>query len=109
MNKEIIKEAILEFQEERLPDLIEREIDIPLSSSKIISIFGPRRSGKTSLLFALMKKPLSQNILREQIIYLNFDDPRFLPCDANGMELILQAYQESFILHRWKGQLPIPG
>lgn len=99
MNKEVMKEAIKEFQEGELPELIQREINIPLSSSKIISIVGPRRSGKTYLLFALMKRLLSQNISKEQIIYLNFDDPRFLPCDASGIELALRAYRELYPEH----------
>lgn len=46
MNKEIIiKEAIKEFQEGELPGLIESKVNIPLSSRKIISFVGPRRSG----------------------------------------------------------------
>ena len=102
MNKGVIKEAIKEFQEGELPELIEREVNIPLSSRKIISIVGPRRSGKTYLLFGLMKGLLSQNILQEQIVYLNFDDPRLLPCDASGIELILQAYRELYPEHMRK-------
>ncbi|MEW6409092.1 MAG: ATP-binding protein [Nitrospirota bacterium] len=94
MNKGIIKEAIKEFQEGELPELLPREVDIPLSSQKIIAIVGPRRSGKTYLLFSVIKRLLYQGISPEQIIYLNFDDPRLLPCDANGIELILQAYRE---------------
>ncbi len=99
MNKGIIKEAIKEFQEGELPELLQREVDIPLSSQKIIAIVGPRRSGKTYLLFSLIKKLVSQKISPEQIIYLNFDDPRLLPCDANSIELILQAYRELYPEH----------
>lgn len=102
MNKGVIKEAIKEFQGGELPELIERGVNIPLSSRKIISIVGPRRSGKTYLLFGLMKRLLSQNILQEQIVYLNFDDPRLLPCDASGIELILQAYRELYPEHMRK-------
>jgi len=99
LNKGIIKEAIKEFQEGELPELLPREVDIPLASQKIIAIVGPRRSGKTYLLFLLIKRLLSQNISPEQIIYLNFDDPRLLPCDAHGVELILQAYRELYPEH----------
>ncbi|MFZ6016386.1 MAG: ATP-binding protein [Nitrospirota bacterium] len=76
-----------------------REVDVPLSSQKIIAIVGPRRSGKTYLLFLVIKRLLSQGLSPEQIIYLNFDDPRLLPCDANGIELILQAYRELYPEH----------
>ncbi|MEW6676102.1 MAG: ATP-binding protein [Nitrospirota bacterium] len=79
--------------------MLPREVDIPLSSQKIIAIVGPRRSGKTYLLFLVIKRLLSQGLSPEQIIYLNFDDPRLLPCDANGIELILQAYRELYPEH----------
>ena len=102
MNKEILKEVIKEFQEGELPEVVEREIDVPLSSSKIISIVGPRRSGKTYFLFVIIKRLFSQGISKDKIIYLSFDDPRLLPCDAKGMELILEAYRELFPEHMKK-------
>jgi predicted AAA+ superfamily ATPase len=102
MNKRIVKEVIKEFQEWELPEVLPREIDAPLSSQKIIAIVGPRRSGKTYLLFWLIKKLLSGNISAEQIIYFNFDDPRLLPSDAKDIELILEAYRELYPEHRKK-------
>jgi hypothetical protein len=99
LDKEIIKEVIRESQEQELPELFQREIEIPLSSQKIVAIVGPRRSGKTYLLFSLIKKLYYQNIPREQIIYINFDDPRLLPCDSKDIELILQAYRELYPEH----------
>lgn len=96
MEKGTIKEVIKEFQESGLPEVLPREIEVPLSSQKIIAIVGPRRSGKTYLLFLLIKKLHSQNISPEQIVYINFEDPRLLPCDAKGMELILEAYRELY-------------
>ena len=102
MDKKIIKEALKEFQEGELPEAVPREIDIPLSSQKIIAIIGPRRSGKTYLLFLLIKKLLSENISAERIIYFNFDDPRLLPCDAKGVEQILEAFRELYPEHRKK-------
>lgn len=102
MNKRIVKEVIKEFQEWELPEALPREIDVPSSPQKIIAIVGPRRSGKTYLLFWLIKKLLSENISAEQIIYFNFDDPRLLPCDAKDIELILEAYRELYPEHRKK-------
>jgi predicted AAA+ superfamily ATPase len=96
MEKGTIKEVIKEFQDGELPEILPREIDVPLSSQKIIAIVGPRRSGKTYLLFLLIKKLLSKNISPEQIVYINFEDPRILPCDAKGIELILEAYRELY-------------
>lgn len=99
MNKEVVKGVIREFQEGELPEVVPREVDIPLSSQKIVAIVGPRRSGKTYLLFSLMKKLQSLGIPRERIVYLSFDDPRLLPCRAADMELILEAYRELYPEH----------
>lgn len=96
MDKTAVKELIKEFQERELPEILPREIDVPLSSQKIVALVGPRRSGKTYLLFLLIKKLRSQNIAQEKIVYINFEDPRLLPCDAKGMELILDAYRELY-------------
>ncbi|MBC7195445.1 MAG: AAA family ATPase [Caldisericia bacterium] len=96
MNKELIKTVIVEYQEREIPWLIERDIDIPLESNKIIAITGPRRSGKTYLMFQIMKKLFEKNINKEQILFLSFDDPRILPIDSKGIELIFEAYRELY-------------
>ncbi|MEA3422081.1 MAG: AAA family ATPase, partial [Acidobacteriota bacterium] len=54
-----------------------REIDIPLNSSKIVSITGPRRSGKTYLFHFLIKQLIKGGFSPEQILYINFDNPIF--------------------------------
>ena len=96
MKKEALKEVIREFQEWTLPNVIRRGLEVPLSSRKIVSIVGPRRSGKTFYLYGLIKKLLSNGIPREGIVFVNFDDPRLLPCDALCLEELLQAYRELY-------------
>ena len=96
MRKEALKELIREFQEWTLPDVVARELEVPLRSRKIISIVGPRRSGKTFYLYSLIKKLLSDGFPREGIVFVNFDDPRLLPCDALCLEELLQAYRELY-------------
>ena len=44
--KEIFKLIIKEFQDSSLPNIFDRDLKIPLSSKKIITIYGPRRCGK---------------------------------------------------------------
>jgi predicted AAA+ superfamily ATPase len=100
MNKEIIKQVIVEFQESKLPEIIPRDIEIPLSSQKIITITGPRRSGKTYLILYLIKSLIEQKIPRERIIYINFDDPRLLPFSAKDIELIISSYYELYPEYR---------
>lgn len=99
MDKETAKQIIRESQEVAVRDIVPREIDVPLTSKKIIAITGPRRSGKTYLLFSLINKLTSQGVGLERILYMSFDDPRVLPSAAPDIEIILEAYRELYPEH----------
>lgn len=96
MNKAILKQVIKEFHEFKFPLIYPRDIEIPLNSKKIIAISGPRRSGKTFLLFFQIKKLIAQKVPKEEILYINFDDPRLLPFNAKDMEDLLESYFELY-------------
>ena len=74
--------------------LVERSIDLPLASGRVISVVGPRRSGKTFLLFQTMRKLLKNGVKKEQIIYVNFEDERLLPYKTEDLDLIIEAWKE---------------
>lgn len=95
MKKEILKEIIRDFHLGTPPDLFERDINIPLTSRKIISLIGVRRSGKTSFLLNLIGKLIKDGIDKEKILYLNFEDER-LDLKTDELDLILQAYRELY-------------
>lgn len=96
MNKVILKQIIKEFQEFRFPVIYPRDIEIPLDSKKIIAVSGPRRSGKTFLLFYQIKKLLDKKVSKERILYINFDDPRLLPFNSQDIEDLLEVYFELY-------------
>lgn len=96
MDKATIKQVIMESQEFKFPKIVPREIEIPLSSKKIIALTGPRRSGKTFLLFSLISKLISKGTSPERILYINFDDPRILPAGAKDLEVVFESYRELF-------------
>ena len=96
MNKEILKQVVKEGQEFKFPLIYPREIKVSLDSNKIITVTGPRRSGKTYLLFSLMQQLIKNKVNRKNILYINFDDPRILPMDAQGLELIQETYFELY-------------
>ena len=74
MDKEKVKRYILDFQERAFPNLKDRENKLK-ESSKIQSIIGARRVGKTYLLFNKLQELIKEGIKKEQIIYLNFENP----------------------------------
>lgn len=94
--KEIFKFLIKEFHPGELPETIERELKIPLSSKKIITLYGPRRSGKSFYFFSLIKFLIKKGISKEKIVYLNFEDDRILPLDFKDLNFILEAYFELY-------------
>ncbi len=74
MNKEVIKEYILNFQSRNLPKVVKRDIPLP-NSPKIRAIIGARRVGKTYLMYEKMQELESNGVGRRQMIYLNFENP----------------------------------
>ncbi len=94
--KDLLKSLILQLDEHRKRDFIEREIEIPLHTKKIITIIGPRRSGKSTVMFQLMRQLLNKDKVRpQQIVYINFEDER-LEMDVTKLDWIIQAYVELY-------------
>ncbi len=96
MNKvNVFKQIILEFQNSVLPDTISRDLQVT-DINKIISIYGPRRSGKTFFLYSLIGDLLKQGINKHQIIYINLEDDRLYPFSELKLDDLLTAYYELF-------------
>ena len=93
--KEQFKRLITDFIESSNKDILSRDIPIPLNSKKIISLVGVRRSGKSSILFDIINK-LRDNITKENIIYINFEDDRLYPLTLKDLDDLLEAYFELY-------------
>ncbi len=94
--KEIFKQLIVEFQSRKLPEIIDRNIEIPLNTNKIISVIGVRRSGKTFILFQTIKRLVKQQkIPIERIVYINFEDER-LEITREELNQLIEAYKEIY-------------
>jgi predicted AAA+ superfamily ATPase len=96
MNKESIKKIIIEFHESELPELIERDFEIDIETKKIITLIGPRRSGKTFILYIIINFLENSGVNRKDILYVNFEDPRIYPFTAADIDILLDAYQELY-------------
>ncbi|MCK4446181.1 MAG: ATP-binding protein [Candidatus Marinimicrobia bacterium] len=98
--KDLIKDIILSFQRQfQQLSPFPRSLDVPvhLSKDKAITIYGPRRAGKTFYLFWLISKQLKEGTWKiEDIIYVNFEDNRLLNLKATNLDLILNSYYELF-------------
>lgn len=95
MKKETLKQIIRDFHVAPVPELYGRDLKLPTGTGKIMSLIGPRRSGKTSLLYNVMTELLSHGVPKSSILYLNFEDER-LDLATAELDLIIQAYLELY-------------
>ena len=62
-------------------------------AKKIIKVaVGMRRSGKTYFLYQTIRKLLSENVLLDRILYINFEDDRLLPLDHKAMGQLIDTW-----------------
>ena len=59
-------------------------------SNQVITITGPRRAGKSYIMRQMGRLLVDSGVKKENILFVNFDDPRFLSLDN---KLLLQAYE----------------
>ncbi|MDP2947229.1 MAG: ATP-binding protein, partial [Nanoarchaeota archaeon] len=95
INKEKWASLIKDFYEMELPKTFEREIEIPLEIpiNRSISIIGPRRAGKTYLMFGLIKK-LFLKYEKNSVLYLNFETAGLLPLEVEDLVLMKEVFFE---------------
>lgn len=65
-----------------------------LSTSHIIVISGARRSGKSFLMRQLAKSLIREKIERNNILIVNFEDPRFTELNTKTLQGIYEGYLE---------------
>jgi len=101
MQKEKIKELIIQHKEKFLAktDLVRREIQEGfenfLRSKEVILITGIRRSGKSSLMKLLCDDIINKfNVYKNNILYLNFDDERFIDFTVKDFDILYETFLE---------------
>ncbi len=87
----IKKEEIIDYLHEHqsVPIPKRRELNISLDPDFIITIIGPRRSGKTYYLYWLFHK-------LDDALYLNFEDSRLYDLNYKEIREVLRIYMEEF-------------
>lgn len=96
MDGETLKYVLSANAARRLPETAPRALRLPLDSTKVVTLIGIRRSGKTYLLYDTMRRLEALGIERRRMIYLNFEDDRLLPVKVRELDLILRTQDELF-------------
>ena len=91
--EEDFRAVIAQWVDFTLPELLSRDIEVPLDGDLIITIVGGRRTGKTYLIFQLIKH-LLLNLDKRNVLYVNFEHERLRYLDARDLEDLLKVYYE---------------
>ena len=93
MNHEVLKQIIYD-QHTAIKEskIINRNYSFEENGNYVL--IGLRRAGKTTLLYKRVKDLIKKGVDWKQIIYLNFDDERFLGFTANDFEDIILTAEE---------------
>jgi predicted AAA+ superfamily ATPase len=90
-----VKEIVLENQRFiSSVELVPRDSALDPDASYVIC--GPRRAGKSYRLYQFAREKLREGTSIEQILYVNFEDERFLGAKASDLDSLLKAYAELF-------------
>lgn len=90
-------QSIISLHQEELPlNLKARNTQLPLDGNRIVTVTGIRRCGKSSLLGLTINHLLENGVQRERILYVGFDDERFLSMSSENFDELLQAYREMY-------------
>ena len=78
---------------------VEREVMariVPfLHSKEVVALVGPRRAGKTTVLFKIMDMLEQASVPQEAMLHVNFEEPAFsLTLGLELLDTIYQAYRE---------------
>ncbi|MCK4745063.1 ATP-binding protein [Candidatus Parcubacteria bacterium] len=99
--KNAFKIIIKEFHELKLPEIKERDLILPQKTSKIITLSGSRRAGKTYYFYQMIQK-LKEKTDFSRIVYVNFEDDRLLPLTVKDLDDLIEAYFELYPENKYK-------
>ena len=79
-----------------LPALTRRDVRLPCLPGKAVAVIGPRRAGKTTFLWQVLKDRLAAGTPREHLLLLGLEDDRLPSPTVEDLDLALETF---FRLH----------
>jgi len=97
MNEDALLPVIAEWLEEtEIPSCVPRKVDLPDPTNlrRIMAIVGPRRAGKTFLMYQLIAAmEAGGQVDRRDILFVDFEDYRLAGLAAGHVDALLTAFQ----------------
>ncbi len=95
MEKQELKALIAEYQQfVSMVQVMKRPVELEANGNYVF--VGLRRAGKSYLLYQLIQEKLQSGISIEQILFVNFEDERFIGTETKDLNEILEAYREMY-------------
>ncbi|MBU4491133.1 MAG: ATP-binding protein [Euryarchaeota archaeon] len=89
--------VIKDFNEFKLPELVERDIKISeIPIKRAVSIIGPRRAGKTYLMFQVIRDILKKNIEKSRLLYINLESDLLTGCELSDLRTMIELFYEIY-------------
>lgn len=86
--KSIVTEQIIDNQQIDFASASPRSLELKTLNGVISIVMGVRRCGKSTLMKTIMASLVAKGVSRENIVWLNFSDDRFLPLHQGGWDTI---------------------
>ncbi|OFZ78659.1 MAG: hypothetical protein A2583_07070 [Bdellovibrionales bacterium RIFOXYD1_FULL_53_11] len=95
---ETVKTIIAEWKHFKPDPITRRNIEYApyLETDEVLSIIGPRRSGKSYLCFQIMEDLKKKGVSADNLLYFNFEDERLLPYTGELLTCLYDAYLQLF-------------
>jgi predicted AAA+ superfamily ATPase len=94
LSTEDFRVVVAEWVSSMIPQVKKRDLELPLNPSNIISVLGPRRAGKTSILYGTISRLLAKGVPRSNILYIDFEHPKLPILKASDLDNMLVAFYE---------------
>ncbi len=91
---DVLEEVITEFHKLGLPEVKKRELELPTSVNKAVTVTGLRRAGKTYLLYQTIQE-LLKSLSIENVFYVNFEDNRLEGISSKDLSRIVELYKNT--------------
>jgi len=76
-----------------IPRQILEKIRSYLHTKEIIALTGPRRSGKSTILYQLMDTLENEGMQQEAMLHVNFEEPKLLPfLNLETLDTLYESY-----------------
>lgn len=95
MDTELVKRYILDWRQRVVPVLKQREATLK-ETSRIQTVIGARRVGKTSMLYEKIHNLLAGGVMQDQILFLYLEDPLLYGITFKDFKTILEIHWSLF-------------